>query len=332
MIGHNLVLKMLNRPFQLNKNSLALAPMAGITDRVFRDICRDNGADYAVAEMVASKKSLWQSAKSSSRHADDSETSPRIVQLLGTNANELAEAAVWQQSKGAQIIDLNMGCPAKKVCDVAAGSALLAHPKLVETIFKEVVKAVTIPVTVKIRTGSSADNKNALEIAQLAEQNGLAAITIHGRTRTDKFRGNAEYDTIKAVKQAVQFPVIANGDICSPKQAEFVLKYTGSDGIMIGRAAQGYPWIFREIAYYLSTGKQHKKPCASEYKTTMIKHIKGIHQLYGEHLGVRISRKHIGWYSQHLTQGVELRKAFNQLNNPCEQIDLIGQYFAKNNL
>ncbi len=322
-------------PFPFNPGSsteapsLALAPMAGITDKVFRDICRQQGADYAVSEMVASQKHLWDSAKSSSRHADNTETAPRMVQLLGTNPTELAEAAVWQQSKGAQVIDLNMGCPAKKVCDVAAGSALLAYPNLVADIFNQVKQAIDIPLTVKIRTGTDRDHINAIDIARLAEQCGLTAITIHGRTRADKFSGQAEYDTIKAVKQAVQIPVIANGDICSPKQVEFVLKYTNAEGVMIGRAAQGYPWIFREIKHYLQTGNTLEKPSLTEFQAVILQHVQGLHQLYGEHLGVRISRKHLGWYSQHLRQGSELRKAFNVLTTCEEQLDLIGRYFEQ---
>ncbi len=319
------MLKLLNLP----PPSLALAPMAGVTDVVFRDICRDLGADYAVSEMVASKKELWQSVKSSSRHASAEENSPKIVQLLGTNADELSAAAIWQESKGADIIDLNMGCPAKKVCDVAAGSALMANPKLVEEIFLSLVNSVQIPVTVKIRTGSDINNINALQIAKLAEKSGLQSITIHGRTRADKFNGKAEYDTIKQVKQTVILPVIANGDICSPQQAEFVLKYTNADGLMIGRAAQGYPWIFREISYYLKTGKELNKPTLSEFKTTINKHLLELYNLYGEQSGYRIARKHLGWYSHYLPKGEELRREFNRLESSQKQMDLIGQYFEQ---
>ncbi len=316
--------------FDLLKNSnptLALAPMAGVTDIVFRDICRNLGADYAVSEMVASKKELWHSEKSSSRHATNSEQSPRIVQLLGTNPTEIAEAAIWQVSKGAQVIDLNMGCPAKKVCDVAAGSALMAKPKLVADIFSALIESVEVPITVKIRTGTDLENINALEIAQLAENSGLQAITIHGRTRTDKFNGEAEYETIKHVKQAVKIPVIANGDICSPQQAKFILKYTASNGLMIGRAAQGYPWIFREISHYLKTGEQLDKPTLSEFKNTINLHLEGLYKLYGEQAGHRIARKHVGWYCQHLKDGKTLRKEFNKLESSLLQQQLIGRYF-----
>lgn len=313
-------------PYQFEHN-IVLAPMAGITDSVFREICRQNGASYTLAEMVASKKQLWESKKSSTRHVDLNDPEPRAVQLIGTDPQELAEAAAWQVSQGAQIIDLNMGCPAKKVCSVAAGSALMAMPDRVSEIFQTVVAAVDVPVTVKIRTGTDDNNTNAIQIALLAQQHGLKAITIHGRTREAKFSGLAEYDTIKAVKQQVDIPVIANGDICTPEQAEFVLKYTSADGIMIGRASQGYPWVFRELNHYLKTGKKLAKPTRNEFAQTMLQHTTGLHQLYGETLGVRIARKHIGWYAQHLENGTQLRKQFNQLSSPQEQLDLLNQFF-----
>lgn len=313
-------------PYQFEHN-IVLAPMAGITDSVFREICRQNGASYTLAEMVASKKQLWESKKSSTRHVDLNDPEPRAVQLIGTDPQEFAEAAAWQVSQGAQIIDLNMGCPAKKVCSVAAGSALMAMPDRVSEIFQTVVAAVDVPVTVKIRTGTDDNNTNAIQIALLAQQHGLKAITIHGRTREAKFSGLAEYDTIKAVKQQVDIPVIANGDICTPEQAEFVLKYTSADGIMIGRASQGYPWVFRELNHYLKTGKKLAKPTRNEFAQTMLQHTTGLHQLYGETLGVRIARKHIGWYAQHLENGTQLRKQFNQLSSPQEQLDLLNQFF-----
>jgi len=315
-------------PYQFEHN-IVLAPMAGVTDAVFRDLCRTHGASYTLAEMVASKKELWQSKKSSTRHVNPNDPEPRAVQLIGTNPQELADAATWQVLQGAQIIDLNMGCPAKKVCSVSAGSALMADPQRVKDIFKAVVSSVDIPVTVKIRTGTDNQNKNALEIALIAEDYGLQAITIHGRTREAKFTGNAEYDTIKEVKQQVNIPVIANGDICTPEQAEFVLKYTLADGIMIGRASQGYPWIFREINHYLKTGLQLNKPTLAEFKLAMFNHSQGLHALYGEMLGVRIARKHIGWYAQHLPNGLVLRKEFNQLNSATEQLTLLKNYFEK---
>ena len=313
-------------PYQFEHN-IVLAPMAGITDAVYREICRNNGACYTLSEMVASKKELWQSKKSSTRHVDLNDPEPRAVQLIGTDPQELAEAAAWQVSQGAQIIDLNMGCPAKKVCSVAAGSALMATPELTYEIFNTVVDTVKVPVTVKIRTGTDDENKNALQIAQLAEEAGLQAITIHGRTRADKFRSQAEFDTVKEVKQQVTIPVIANGDICSPEQAEFVLKYTASDGIMIGRASQGYPWIFREINHYLTTGNKLSPPSLEEFQQTILHHLTGLHNLYGNELGIRIARKHIGWYAQHLPNGETLRKTFNRLQTVKQQTDLIEDFF-----
>ena len=309
------------------EHNIVLAPMAGITDSVFRELCRQNGACYTLAEMVASKKQLWESKKSSTRQACLNDPEPRAIQLIGTDPRELAEAAAWQVSLGAQIIDLNMGCPAKKVCSVAAGSALMADPGRVADIFAAVVAAVNVPVTVKTRTGTDTDNRNALQIAEIAQQQGLQAITIHGRTREDKFRGLAEYDTIKAVKQAIDIPVIANGDICTPEQAEFVLKYTAVDGIMIGRASQGYPWIFREINHYLKTGSKSAEPTLDEFYSTIIQHVSGLHDLYGELLGVRIARKHVGWYGQHLPDGQNLRKQFNQLHTVEAQLALIESFF-----
>ncbi|GKT12630.1 MAG: tRNA-dihydrouridine synthase B [Thiomicrorhabdus sp.] len=314
-------------PYQF-EHQIVLAPMAGITDAVFREICRQNGACYTLAEMVASKKNLRESKKSSTRHANNSDPEPRAIQLIGTDPQELADAALWQVSQGAQIIDLNMGCPAKKVCSVSAGSALMAEPEKVADIFEAVVSAVDVPVTVKTRTGTDTENRNALQIALIAQEKGIQAITIHGRTRKDKFKGHAEYDTIKTVKQAIEIPVIANGDICTPEQAHFVLKYTAADGIMVGRASQGYPWIFREINHYLKTGNKLAPASLEAFYKTMNQHVSGLHQLYGETLGVRIARKHIGWYGQHLPQGEILRKQFNQLLDPEAQLTLIENYFA----
>jgi len=318
-------------PYQFD-NPLVLAPMAGITDAVFREICRQNGAAYTLAEMVASKKELWESKKSSTRHVNLNDPEPRAIQLLGTNPEELAEAAAWQVENGAQIIDLNMGCPAKKVCSVAAGSVLMGHPDKVQEIFTQVKNMVDVPVTVKIRTGLDSEHKNAVDLAQIAEACGLDAITIHGRTRAEKFQGNAEYDTIKKVKQTVSIPVIANGDICSPEQAEFVLKYTGADGLMIGRATQGNPWLFRETNHYLTTGEMLAGPTELEFFSTLLKHIQGLHSLYGDILGPRIARKHFGWYLQNSPAGIEnhqaIRRQFNQLDQAQTQLDLIKQLFA----
>ncbi len=312
-----------------NHTTLGLAPMAGITDRIFRDICRQLGADYAVSEMVASKQELWESVKSSTRHANKDELSPRIIQLIGTDAKELAAAAAWQTQQGAQVIDLNMGCPAKKVCRIAAGSALMSQPKKVKAIFSALRQATDTPITVKIRTGASSEYKNALEIALLAEEYGLRAINIHGRTREDKFKGSAEYETIRLVKQAVKIPIIANGDISSPEKAKFVLKYTSVNGLLIGRAALGYPWIFREIHHYLATQTYLPKPSLAEFESVMLQHLDGLYQIYGQRQGVRIARKHIGWYSKHLPyqSAQKLRNKFNQLNECSLQINLVKQYF-----
>lgn len=319
--------------------------MAGVTDRVFRDLCREQGASYAIGEMVASQKQLWHSAKSSTRRADRSEAEPRAVQLLGTQPQLLAEAAQWQVNNGAQIIDLNFGCPAKKVCSVAAGSALMAHPKKAAEIFNAVVQAVPqTPVTVKIRTGTDPEHRNALEIAQIAEECGLQAIAIHGRTRADKFQGEAEYDTIAEVKQALRIPVIANGDITSPEQAQFVLKYTSADAIMIGRASLGNPWIFRTIKQGLH--QQNPAPLTlEEFFQGVVRHISGLHALYGEIVGVRHARKHLGWYLERLactlqqkpihafssqdeldTLVREMRQTFNRLETPQQQLDVIHTY------
>lgn len=311
-------------------NNLVLAPMAGITDRVFREICLQNGADYVIGEMLSAQTHLWDSQKSSSRFANQNDPEPRCIQLLGTDPHQLAHAATLQVEQGAQIIDLNLGCPAKKVCNVAAGSALLAYPEKVEAIFKAVVETSQVPVTVKIRTGTDLENINALEIAKIAEQSGLAAITIHGRTRADKFNGQAEYDTIKQVKQAVSIPIIANGDICHPEQAKFVLEYTLADGLMIGRGALGRPWIFQQVKSYLSHGTSTPMPNQQQQYKVIRQHLAGLYQLYGEHQGVRFARKHLGWYAQYLPQGVELRKRFNRAQSAEHQSELIQHFFELN--
>ena len=309
---------------------LILAPMAGVTDRAFRDVCYQNGAGYAIGEMLSAQTHLWDTKKSSTRFVDLTDPEPRAVQLLGTDAEQLAQAAALQVEQGAQVIDLNLGCPAKKVCNVAAGSALMGYPQRVESIFKAVVSAAQVPVTVKMRTGTDVDNKNALALAQIAEQCGLSAVTIHGRTRADKFNGQAEYDTIKQVKQAVSIPIIANGDICHPEQAKFVLEYTLADGIMIGRGALGQPWIFQQIANYLQYDKLTPAPDLMQRYQVIRRHLEGLYQLYGEHQGVRIARKHLGWYAQHLPQGDDLRKRFNRAQSAEHQCELIQQFFEPN--
>jgi tRNA-dihydrouridine synthase B len=329
---------------------LVLAPMAGVTDRVFRDLCRQQGAAYTIGEMVASQKQLWHSAKSSTRRADRSEAEPRAIQLLGTEPQLLAEAARWQVDHGAQIIDLNFGCPAKKVCSVAAGSALMAYPQKAAEIFSAVVQAVPLtPVTVKIRTGTDPEHRNALEVAKMAEDCGLQAIAIHGRTRADKFQGEAEYDTIAEVKQALSIPVMANGDITSPEQALFVLKYTSADAVMIGRASLGNPWIFRAINQALH--QQTPDPLTlEEFFQGVVRHISGLHALYGEITGVRHARKHVGWYLERLARTLKqepvrafssqdevdalvrkMRQTFNRLETPQQQLDVIHAY-AQNHL
>lgn len=315
--------------FSKKRPTIGLAPMAGISDLIFRNICRQFGADYAISEMVASKQELWQSVKSTTRNANSHEATPRIVQLLGTDPQEIAAAAIWQTQKGAEAIDLNMGCPAKKVCKVAAGAALMAHPDKVKDIFYALREATQLPISVKIRTGTNSVNKNALEIALLAEEHGFNSISIHGRTSEDKFKGQAEYETIRRVKQAVKIPVIANGDISSPEKAKFVLKYTSANGLLIGRSAQGYPWIFREIQHYLATNTHLVPPTLVEFEATMLQHLEGLYQIYGTRQGVRIARKHIGWYSKHLPRksGSKLRKEFNRLNEHQAQINLVKNYF-----
>ncbi|MDH5611659.1 MAG: tRNA dihydrouridine synthase DusB [Gammaproteobacteria bacterium] len=287
-------------------NPLILAPMAGVTDRPFRMLCREQGASLAVSEMVTSNKQLWHSRKTQLRLDHTGESSPRSVQIAGTDPAQMAEAAQYNVENGAQIIDINMGCPAKKVCNVMAGSALLRNESLVANILHSVVNAVDVPVTLKIRTGWDLDNRNAISIAAIAEAEGIQALTIHGRTRACAFKGEAEYETIAEVKSRIQIPVIANGDIDSPEKAVEVLRQTGADALMIGRGAQGRPWIFKEILHYLEHGKNLPSPDTNEVNFLLNKHLKNLYDFYGETMGVRIARKHIGWYCKHLfNQSVE---------------------------
>jgi tRNA-dihydrouridine synthase B len=286
-------------PYTL-KNNLVLSPMTGITDRPFRQLCRELGAGLAVSEMTASNPALRQHPRTQLRLNHAGENEPRSVQIVGTNPEQLAEAAQYNQSNGAQIIDINMGCPAKKVCNVAAGSALLRNEELVKDILETVVAAVDIPVTLKIRTGWNQQNKNAITIAQIAEQAGVQALAIHGRTRECKYKGFAEFDTIKSVKRAVSIPVFANGDITSPEKALEVLNHTEADGLLIGRGAQGQPWIFREIDFFLKNGLKLEPPTLYEINQIMIRHISQLHDFYGEVMGVKIARKHIVWYFSHM--------------------------------
>jgi tRNA-dihydrouridine synthase B len=273
-----------------------LAPMAGVTDQPFRKLCRQLGAGYVVSEMVTSDTRLWKTNKSKWRLNHTGEAEPISVQIAGGDAQMLAEAARTNVEIGAQIIDINMGCPAKKVCNRAAGSALMKDEPLVQEILNAVTAAVSVPVTLKIRTGWHPDHKNAVRIAKMAEGAGISLVSVHGRTRTDAYKGEAEYDTIAAVKQSVSIPVLANGDIDSAQKAKDVLVYTGADGVMIGRAAQGNPWIFREINQFLSEGVEHAAPTHEEVSQTLLNHLTALYRFYGDFMGVRIARKHLGWY------------------------------------
>ena len=309
------------------KNNLILAPMAGVTDRPFRMLCKHYGAGMAVSEMVTSNSLLYGSEKTLLRANHEGEVAPISVQIAGSDPEMMAEAAKFNMAKGAQIIDINMGCPAKKICNVMAGSALLQKEKLVEKILKAVVKSVDIPVTLKIRTGWDKENKNATSIARIAEDSGIQALSMHGRTRACLYKGDAEYDTIADVKQIINIPVIANGDITTPEKAKFVLEYTKADAVMIGRAAQGRPWIFREIEYFLDTGKHMPPPTISEIEKTTIKHVKDLYDFYGVERGHRIARKHISWYTKGLKNSAQFRFNMNQIENDAHQIEFIKKYF-----
>jgi len=307
---------------------LALAPMAGVTDKPFRLLCKRLGAGLAVSEMTASDPRLWQTRKSLKRMDHAGEPEPVSVQIAGADPGVLAEAARYNADHGAQIIDINMGCPAKKVCNVWAGSALLQDEPLVARILAAVVKAVDVPVTLKIRTGWDRAHKNALAIARIAEDSGIAALAVHGRTRADKYEGEAEYDTIAAVKAAAKIPVLANGDIASPEQARRVLALTGADALMIGRGAQGRPWIFREIAHYLATGQRLPEPGPAEVCAILCEHLEQLYAFYGELQGVRIARKHLGWYAKERAENAAFRQVVNAAENAQEQLRLTRDYFA----
>jgi tRNA-dihydrouridine synthase B len=309
------------------KNNIILAPMAGVTDRPFRILCKKFGAGMAVSEMVTSNSLLYGSEKTLRRANHDGEVAPISVQIAGADPDMMAKAAQYNMNRGAQIIDINMGCPAKKICNVMAGSALLKEEKLVKKILEAVVKSVDIPVTLKIRTGWDKDNRNAVTIAKIAEDAGIQALTMHGRTRACLYMGDAEYDTIANVKQKIQMPLIANGDITSPEKAKFVLEYTGADAVMIGRAAQGRPWIFREIEHFLKTGSYLTRPTNEEIHQTTIEHVKDLYDFYGDNKGLRIARKHISWYTKGLKNSAYFRAAMNQIEDNKEQIDYIHLFF-----
>ncbi|HVE51458.1 MAG TPA: tRNA dihydrouridine synthase DusB [Casimicrobiaceae bacterium] len=308
-------------------NALAVAPMAGVTDRPFRVLCRRMGAGYAVSEMVASNPLLRTTDKSRRRIDHEGEPAPIVVQIAGADPATMADAARYNVERGAQIIDINMGCPAKKVCNAAAGSALLADEALVRAILDAVVAAVDVPVTLKIRTGVDPQHRNALAVAAIAERSGIAALTVHGRTRACMFVGPVEYQTIRRVKDAVSIPVIANGDITTPQRAKEVFESTGADAIMIGRAAQGRPWIFREIEHFLATGEALPPPTVQEAREAILAHLDDHLAFYGEEAGVRIARKHLGWYTRDLIGGAAVRAQFNQTTTAAAQIAAVRHYF-----
>ncbi|MCU5771260.1 tRNA dihydrouridine synthase DusB [Erwiniaceae bacterium BAC15a-03b] len=309
------------------RNRLIAAPMAGITDRPFRTLCYAMGAGMTVSEMLSSNPEVWASDKSRLRMVHSDEPGIRTVQIAGCDPDEMAQAARFNADSGAQIIDINMGCPAKKVNRKMAGSALLQHPELVKSILSAVVNAVDVPVTLKIRTGWDTDNRNCIEIAQLAERCGIQALTIHGRTRACMFNGDAEYDSIRTVKQNVSIPVIANGDITDPHKARAVLDYTGADALMIGRAAQGRPWIFREIQHYLDTGELLAPMPLAEVKRLLIGHLRELHDFYGQRKGYRIARKHVSWYLQEHAPNDQFRRTFNAIEDASEQLEALEAYF-----
>ena len=309
------------------RSNLFLAPMAGVTDRPFRQLCKQLGAGMAASEMVSSNSLLWGSNKTLRRADHTGEDEPRAVQIAGADPTMMAEAARFNRDRGAQIIDINMGCPAKKVCNVMAGSALLQHESLVARILRTVVGAVDIPVTLKIRTGWDRANRNGVAVARIAEDSGIQALAVHGRTRADLFQGDAEYETIAAIKSAVKIPVIANGDISSPEKAKDVLARTGADGLMIGRAAQGNPWIFRQISHFLATGAKLAPPPIAEVRDTLLRHLENLYAFYGERTGVRVARKHISWYSKGLVGGAIFRHHINQLDSVAAQLAMVREFF-----
>ncbi len=315
-------------PYRID-SQVILAPMAGVTDRPFRQLCRNLGAGLVVSEMVTSDSSLWGSRKSQLRLDHTGEAEPISVQIAGGDPETMAEAARLNADNGAQIIDINMGCPAKKVCKKAAGPALLRDEPLVAEILKAVVEAVDLPVTLKIRTGWDPDHRNAVRVARMAEDTGIAALAVHGRTRACRYQGEAEYDTIAAVVDAVNLPVFANGDIDTPRKARRVLDYTGAQAVMIGRAAQGRPWIFREVDHYLRYGQWTPEPSLTEVRDILCSHLRELYGFYGDFMGPRIARKHLGWYLQTVSDSEAFRQAFNRMDSAQEQHDSVQHFFGQ---
>jgi tRNA-dihydrouridine synthase B len=314
-------------PYDISPN-IVLAPMAGVTDKPFRMLCKRMGAGLCVSEMTTSDPRFWKTSKSVHRMDHAGEPAPVSVQIAGADPLVLAEAARWNVEHGAQIIDINMGCPAKKVCNVWAGSALLQDEALVSRILSAVVAAVPhVPVTLKIRTGWNRENRNGLRIARIAEDAGIAALAVHGRTRADQYLGEAEYDTIAAIKQSISIPVLANGDVDSPVKAREVLRRTGADALMIGRAAQGRPWIFRELAHFLQTGEELPPPSPLEVRDLLVGHLQHLHEFYGELSGVRIARKHLGWYARDRPENARFRAVVNAAETAEAQLRLTNEYF-----
>ena len=309
------------------KNNIVVAPMAGVTDRPFRQLCKKYGAGMAVSEMVTSNSLLYGSSKTIRRANHEGEVDPISVQIAGADPKMMAEAAEYNADKGAQIIDINMGCPAKKICNVMAGSALLQHEDLVKKILESVVKASPVPVTLKIRTGWDKQHKNAINIAKSAESSGIQALAIHGRTRACHYTGEAEYETIAAVKNEISIPVIANGDITTPEKALEVLRQTSADAVMIGRAAQGRPWIFREIDHFIKTGNHLMPPTIDEVEKTTLEHVIDLYDFYGEESGLRVARKHISWYTKGFKNSAMFRSKMNTIDNTSEQINYIKEFF-----
>lgn len=315
-------------PYKLD-NNLILAPMAGVTDRPFRQMCKRLGAGLVVSEMLSSNPKVWNTDKSKQRMDHSGESGIRSVQIAGADPQLMAQAAQFNVQNGAQIIDINMGCPAKKVNKKMAGSALLQDPTLVKDIVFAVVNAVDVPVTLKIRTGWDTDNRNGVAIAKIAQDNGIQSLAVHGRTRACMYKGNAEFDTIRAIKQAVTIPVVANGDITCVKKAQQVLQHTQADALMIGRGAQGNPWIFREINHYLQSGEMLPAPELVEVRAVLLEHVGNVHQFYGDFKGARIARKHVGWYLADHDKDRQFRTKFNAIEDAQQQLDSLNQYFDK---